>query len=48
VDYRAVVEADVVRSMLVALDARQLSCSAAYRNRLQGVVVVLEGLVGVG
>jgi hypothetical protein len=35
-----------VRSVLAAIDAGQLSCSAVYRNRLQGAVVTLESLVG--
>jgi hypothetical protein len=46
VDDRTVAEAAVgVRSVLAAVDAGHFSCSAAYRNRLQGVVVALESLV---
>lgn len=37
--------AEGMRSLLAAIDARQMSCSAAYRNRLQGAVVALESLV---
>jgi hypothetical protein len=33
-----------VRRILAAIDAGELACSAAYRNRLQGAVVVLESL----
>jgi hypothetical protein len=42
---------DVVGSMrrlLAAIDAGQLSCSAAYRNRLQGAVVALDVLASGG
>jgi hypothetical protein len=31
-----------LRAALAAIDAGELSCSAAYRNRLQGAVVALE------
>jgi hypothetical protein len=45
VDDRTVAEAaGGVRRVLAAIDAGELSCSAAYRNRLQGAVVALEGL----
>lgn len=45
VDDRTVAEAaDGVRRILAAIDAGELSCSAAYRNRLQGAVVALESL----
>lgn len=33
-----------LRAVLTAVDAGELSCSAAYRNRLQGAVVALECL----
>jgi hypothetical protein len=33
-----------MRSVLAAIDAVELACSAAYRNRLQGAVVALESL----
>jgi hypothetical protein len=33
-----------LRAALAAIDAGKLSCSAAYRNRLQGAVVALESL----
>jgi hypothetical protein len=33
-----------MRRLLAAIDADELVCSAAYRNRLQGAVVVLESL----
>jgi len=33
-----------IRLVLAAIDAGELSCSAAYRNRLQGAVVALESL----
>jgi hypothetical protein len=33
-----------LRAVLAAIDAGELSCSAAYRNRLQGAVVALESL----
>jgi hypothetical protein len=46
VDDRTVAEAAWgVRRILAAIDAGELSCSAAYRNRLQGAVVALESLV---
>jgi hypothetical protein len=35
-----------LRAVLAAIDAGELSCSAAYRNRLQGAVVALEALQG--
>ena len=31
-------------AVLAAIDAGELSCSPAYRNRLQGAVVALESL----
>lgn len=34
----------VLRRVLAAVDEGELSCSAAYRNRLQGAVVALESL----
>jgi hypothetical protein len=33
-----------LRAVLAAIDAGELSCSAAYRNRLQGAVAALESL----
>lgn len=33
-----------LRRVLGALDAEELSCSAAYRNRLEGAVVALGTL----
>ena len=33
-----------LRAVLAAIDVEELSCSAAYRNRLQGAVVALESL----
>lgn len=33
-----------LRRVLASIDTGQLSCSAAYRNRLQGAVVALESL----
>jgi hypothetical protein len=45
VDDRTMAEsAGGVRRILAAIDAGELSCSAAYRNRLQGAVVALESL----
>lgn len=45
VDDRTVAEvAASMRRPLAAIDAGRLSCSAAYRNRLQGAVVTLETL----
>jgi hypothetical protein len=45
VDDRTTVEAaGGVRRILAAIDAGELSCSAAYRNLLQGAVVALESL----
>ena len=35
-----------LRTVLAAIDAGELACSAAYRNQLQGAVVALESLVG--
>jgi hypothetical protein len=35
---------DSLRAVLTAIDAGELSCSAAYRNRVQGAVVALESL----
>ncbi|MGH3671637.1 MAG: hypothetical protein ACRDSH_13550 [Pseudonocardiaceae bacterium] len=47
-DDRTVAEAAAgMRSVMAAIDVGQLSCSAAYRNRLQGAVVALESLTGV-
>lgn len=37
-----------MRRLLAAIEAGELSCSAAYRNRLQGAVVTLEALAGSG
>ena len=31
-----------LQAVLAAIDAGELSCSAAYRNRLQGAVVALQ------
>lgn len=31
-----------LRAVLAAIDAGELSCPAAYRNRLQGAVAALE------
>ena len=36
-----------LRAVLAAIDLGELSCSAAYRNRLQGAVVALESLTQV-
>lgn len=33
-----------MRRILAAIDAGELACSAAYRNRPQGAVVALEGV----
>jgi len=33
-----------LRAMLAAIDEGRMSCSAGYRNRLQGAVVALEAL----
>jgi hypothetical protein len=33
-----------LHAVLAAIDVGELSCSAAYRNRLQGAVVALESL----
>lgn len=33
-----------LRAVLAAIDAGELSCSTAYRNRVQGAVVALEAL----
>jgi hypothetical protein len=33
-----------MRRLLAAIDAGELVCSAAYRNRLQGAVVALEAI----
>lgn len=33
-----------LHAVLTAIDAGELSCSAAYRNRLQGAVLALESL----
>jgi hypothetical protein len=45
VDDRTVAKAaGGVRRILAAIDAGGLSCSAAYRNRLQGAVVALKSL----
>jgi hypothetical protein len=35
---------DSLRAVLAAIDAGELSCSPAYRNRLQGAVVALDAL----
>lgn len=44
-DDRTMAEAaDGVRRILAAIDAEELSCSAAHRNRLQGALVALESL----
>lgn len=49
VDDRTVAEAaEGVRALLAAVEAGELTCSAAYRNRLQGAVVALESLSGGG
>lgn len=45
VDDRAVAEvATSMRRLLAAIDVGELSCSPAYRNRLQGAVVALESI----
>jgi hypothetical protein len=36
--------AEQVRAVLAGVDAGELSCSRAYRNRLQGAAVALEAL----
>lgn len=47
VDDRTVaVAAGLMRGVLCLLDAGRLSCSAAYRNRLEGAVVAMEALTG--
>lgn len=47
VDDKTVAEvAAGVRSLLAAIEAGELSCSAAQRHRLQGAVVTLEALAG--
>lgn len=47
VDDRTVAEVAVsMRRLLAAIDAGELVCSAAYRNRLQGAVVALDALAG--
>ena len=33
-----------LRSLLTAIDEGRMSCSPAYRNRLQGAVLALEAL----
>ncbi len=46
VDDRTVAEvAEGTRRLLAAIKAGELTCSAAYRNRLEGAVVALEALV---
>jgi len=35
-----------LRALLKAIDEGRMTCSPAYRNRLQGAVVVLEVLDG--
>lgn len=37
-----------LRSVLAAIDAGQLSCSAGYRSRLAGAVVAVEALSETG
>lgn len=37
-----------LRTVLAAIDAGELSCSAGFRHRLVGAVVALESLVGDG
>jgi hypothetical protein len=45
VDDRTVAEAAAgVHRILAAIDAGELACSAAYRNRLQGAVVALDSV----
>lgn len=45
VDDRTVAEvAASMRRLLGAIDVGELSCSPAYRNRLQGAVVALESI----
>lgn len=45
VDDRTLVEvAASMRGLLAAIDAGEMSCTPAYRNRLQGAVVALEGV----
>jgi len=34
------------RRLLTAVESGELSCSAAFRNRLQGAVLALEALAG--
>lgn len=42
---RTVAEAAAsMRRLLAAIDSGELSCSPAYRNRLQGAVVALENI----